>query len=192
MSKQAKRKCHHCGQHFDPDFRNATRQRYCQESACRKASKSASQRRWLRKPENRDYFRGPEHVQRAQEWRRTHPKTTDGKLVKGEKSPPLQDDCHEQPSDNKTESVNSIQDPADSAIKSPLLQEIINAQPIVIYGLIAHLTGSLLQDDIARSSRSFIQLGQDILSATLSTQGDRNYGAAHSSPGPSAPRASPL
>ena len=74
MSKQAKRKCRHCGQRFDPDFRNAIRQRYCSEPACRKASKSASQRRWLRKPENRDYFRGPEHVQRAQEWRRAHPK----------------------------------------------------------------------------------------------------------------------
>ncbi len=189
MSKREKRKCRHCGQYFEPDFRNATRQRYCFEPACRKASKSASQRRWLRKPENRDYFRGPEHVQRAQEWRRTHPKNTGGKRVKEENSPPLQDDCHVQPSDNKTESVDSTQD---SAFKSPLLQELINAQPFVLYGLIAHLTGSLLQDDIARSSRSFIQLGHDILSTPLSMQGGSNHGTANSSPGPSAPRASPL
>ena len=40
---------------------------------CRKASKADSQRRWLQKPENRDYFRGPEHVQRVQRWREAHP-----------------------------------------------------------------------------------------------------------------------
>ncbi len=189
MSRQTKRKCRHCGQWFVPDFRNATRQRYCSEPACRKASKSASQRRWLRKPENRDYFRGPEHVQRAQEWRRTHPENAGVRRVKDETPLPLQDDCHAQPSDNKTELVDLTKD---SAIKSPLLQELINAQPLVLFGLIAHLTGSLLQDDIARSSRSFIQLGQDILSTTLSMQGGRHYGTANPSPGPSAPRASPF
>jgi hypothetical protein len=31
------------------------------------------QRRWLGKPENRDYFSGPEHVQRVRAWRAEHP-----------------------------------------------------------------------------------------------------------------------
>jgi hypothetical protein len=37
------------------------------------ASKKASQQRWLRKPENQDYFRGVQHVSRVQAWREKHP-----------------------------------------------------------------------------------------------------------------------
>jgi hypothetical protein len=33
------------------------------------ASKKASQRRWLGKPENHDYFRGEQHVNRVRAWR---------------------------------------------------------------------------------------------------------------------------
>ena len=40
---------------------------------CRQASKAASQRRWLRKPDNRDYFSGPTHVERVRQWRQAHP-----------------------------------------------------------------------------------------------------------------------
>ena len=189
MSRRTKRKCRHCGQWYVPDSRNVTRQKYCSEPACRKASKSVSQRRWLRKPENRNYFRGTDNVQRAQEWRKTHPKNTGRNRVKEELSPTLQDACQAQLSDNKTELVEIA--PNATPIP-PLLQELFNAQHLVLFGLIAHLTGSLLQDDIARSSRSFIQLGQDILSPTLSMQGGRQYGTANSSPGSSAPRASPL
>ena len=42
-----KRKCQHCKTFFDPDPRSAGRQHYCATPACRKASKAASQRRWL-------------------------------------------------------------------------------------------------------------------------------------------------
>ena len=66
-------KCLNCHELFVPDARNAKRQKYCRKPDCRKASKQASQRRWLSKPENRDYFRGPEHVKRVQEWRKAHP-----------------------------------------------------------------------------------------------------------------------
>jgi hypothetical protein len=69
MSGIIRIKCPHCQQLFTPDARNATRQRYCAKPACRKHSKDESQSRWLQKPENRDYFRGPEHVQRVQRWR---------------------------------------------------------------------------------------------------------------------------
>ena len=40
---------------------------------CRKASKTASQKRWLQKPENQDYFCGPENVKRVQLWREDNP-----------------------------------------------------------------------------------------------------------------------
>jgi hypothetical protein len=47
---------------FRPDPRNANRQKYCRKPKCREASKAASQQRWLQKPENQDYFRGPQNV----------------------------------------------------------------------------------------------------------------------------------
>ncbi|MDX1506396.1 MAG: hypothetical protein R3221_11810, partial [Spongiibacter sp.] len=59
---------------FTPDPRNRYHQRYCGEAACRRASKAASQRRWQRKAENRDYFRDPLHVRRVQAWRASHPR----------------------------------------------------------------------------------------------------------------------
>ena len=68
-----KRKCKNCGLFFPPDPRNARQQQFCSKPECRKASKAASQKRWLKKEENRDYFRGPDNVLRVQEWRRDHP-----------------------------------------------------------------------------------------------------------------------
>ena len=49
MSTRRRRKCRNCGQLFRPDPRNVRHQRYCSASACRRASKAASQRRWLSK-----------------------------------------------------------------------------------------------------------------------------------------------
>ena len=65
MTTRRRRKCRHCGQLFRPDPRNLRHQRYCSAKECRRASKAASQRRWLAKAENRDYFRGPEQMARV-------------------------------------------------------------------------------------------------------------------------------
>ena len=65
MTTRTRRKCRHCGQLFRPDPRNLRHQRYCSAKECRRASKAASQRRWLAKTENRDYFRGPEQMARV-------------------------------------------------------------------------------------------------------------------------------
>ena len=73
MGENRLRRCAHCGQPFTPDARNAHHQRYCPAPACRLASKRASQNKWLAKPENRDYHRGPAAVARVQAWRRAHP-----------------------------------------------------------------------------------------------------------------------
>ena len=58
-------KCLHCKMIFVPDYRNRGRQKYCSGVECQAASKQTSQRQWLSKPGNRDYFRGPENVQRV-------------------------------------------------------------------------------------------------------------------------------
>jgi hypothetical protein len=43
------------------------------------------------------------------------------------------------------------------------LQEIIMAQPAVLIGLIAHLVGTPLQDEIVYAARRLLRLGQDII-----------------------------
>ena len=73
MTTRRRRKCRHCGQLFRLDPRNLRHQRYCSAKECRRASKAASQRRWLAKAENRDYFRGPEQMARVRAWRAAHP-----------------------------------------------------------------------------------------------------------------------
>jgi hypothetical protein len=73
MKRARRRKCLCCGELFRPDARNLRHQRHCAKPACRTASKAASQRRWLAKVTNRDYFRGPINVARVQAWRAAHP-----------------------------------------------------------------------------------------------------------------------
>ncbi len=70
-----KRKCKNCKTFFDPNPRSAGRQRYCSKPECRQSSKAASQRRWLQKPANRHYFKGPTQVERVRQWRQAHPGT---------------------------------------------------------------------------------------------------------------------
>jgi hypothetical protein len=57
MANQGQSKCLCCGDNFTVDVRNRGRQKYCPKRSCRAAGKAARQRRWLAKPENRNYFR---------------------------------------------------------------------------------------------------------------------------------------
>jgi len=56
-----------------PGRRNAYHQKYCSKPVCRAASRKASRRRWLAKPENRDYHCGPCQAARVRAWRKTRP-----------------------------------------------------------------------------------------------------------------------
>jgi hypothetical protein len=143
----------HCGELFKPDARNAHHQRYCSEPECRGASKAASQRRWLNKAGNRDYFRGSANVERVREWRAKHPDY--GQRRRALASAALQDLLPAQTVEKTDESEH---------LTSTALQDLFSAQPVVLIGLIANLIGSALQEDIAGSARRFQQLGQDILS----------------------------
>ena len=53
----------------------------------------------------------------------------------------------------------------DDVAGSPL-QELLLAQPAVLIGLIAHLVGTPLQDDIVRTTDRLLRLGQDILATS--------------------------
>ena len=150
--RKRRRNCLHCSELFLPDPRTRDRQKFCSKPACKRASKAQRQLRWLSKPENQDYFSGPENVTRVQEWRKAHPKYW---RRKGTSTPnTLQDDCTLQPVNNKEETgiLNSI-----------ALQDDCTLQPTVFVGLIANLIDSTLQDDIARTLRRMHDSGQSIL-----------------------------
>jgi len=155
MSQQRRRKCRHCGTLFRADPRNLRHQRFCSKPPCRRASKAESQRRWLAKPDNRDYFRGAENVERVRAWRSDHPGYW-------RRPPPnidsaLQEHSLTQPSDNTDKSAPLVNSP---------LQELSSAQPLVLMGLIAQLTGASLQEDIVSASRRLQHLANDILNAS--------------------------
>ena len=160
-------KCANCHQPFRPDPRNAWHQRYCDAGACRAASKAASQRRWLDKPENRDYFRGPEHVERVRAWRQAHPgygrrskASTAAPDPAAAAAAPLQEVVPAQ--------VPEAQGPSGPEAAAEMsaasaLQDLLRQQPIVLIGLLAHLSASTLQDDIALAGQRLLQLGHDVL-----------------------------
>lgn len=170
MKKKRRGKCPHCRELFRPDPRNRHHQRYCSKAECQRASKAASQRRWLDKPANREYFRGPAHVERVRCWRAAHPEYWRRPV----QAPlPLQE-------------VISAQ-ATESAVKTGFLaevplQELSTGQPLVLMGLIAHLTGAALQEDIARTTRGLRQLAEDILggrcASPVAERGNRHAGGA--------------
>ena len=166
MDMAKRSKCANCHQPFRVDTRNAWHQRYCAEPRCRSASKSASQRRWLAKPENRDYFQGPEHVERVRAWRAAHPgygvragstvTAPGGGDAKAGAGAALQDLVTTQVVDAPAKSDVLMVPKAASALT---LQDLLTQQPIVLIGLLAHLSDSTLQDDIALAGRRLLQLG---------------------------------
>jgi len=130
MTQRRRRKCRHCNELFRPDPRNVRHQKYCSNAPCRKASKAASQRRWLNKEENKNYFRGPENVLRVQTWRQTHPQYWRRKRSLSESA--LQEDSLTQPIESNEKS---------DVLKPSTLQDLLANQEAVLIGLIAHLGG---------------------------------------------------
>jgi hypothetical protein len=153
MARGRRRKCKCCRRLFLPDPRNLRHQRYCSQPLCRAASKAASQARWLAQPENHDYFRGPVHLARSQAWRAGHPgysrKASRPRIALKEVS--------------TAQEIGFI-GRISNFVRSPP-QDLLTAQPTVLIGLIAHLAGTPLQDDIVRAIDRLLRLGQDILAA---------------------------
>jgi hypothetical protein len=159
MANKSKIKCLSCGEIFTVDVRNRGRQKYCSKPACRAAAKALRQRRWRDQPQNRDYFRGPVHVQRVRVWRAAHPGYW--RAHQRHKPSALQDALVAQVVD---ETNDFAVQPAAQA--PPALQDGLELQDPVLIGLIAQLTDSTLQDSIAVTVRRLLELGQDILSGT--------------------------
>lgn len=162
MPLQKRRNCKHCHQFFRPDRRNVKTQAYCSQPECRQASKAASQKKWLSKPENQDYFRCPDNTRRVQEWRRCNRGYWKNQQPREE---PLQD--HSSPETTKKQRVTD-------ELSNNALQDLLSAQQTVFLGLLAQLSGSALQDDIVICGRRLQQLGQDILTQPYCCQGGRH------------------
>jgi hypothetical protein len=151
MKKRRRRKCLHCGGLYSPDPRTRDRQRFCSDPDCQRESKRLSQQRWFKKAENRDYFKGPEQVERNRVWRREHPGYWKKPPLTKE---PLQEESETQPVEDKEDRSSFIFD---------ALQDELMTQPVLLVGLISTLAGSALQDDIAPFIRGVQARGQQIL-----------------------------
>jgi len=151
MAKAGQRKCMSCGEFFNSDHRNRNRQLFCSAAGCRRASKAASQARWVNDPDNVGYFKDPTHVARARAWREAHPGRTRGTP---RKSTALQDPLIAQALDFTEENGKRT---------GSALQDLLNPSSPVLAGLIAHLFDVTLQDHLTATARLLVQLGQDFL-----------------------------
>jgi len=152
MHAAGERKCLHCEGFFAPDARNRKRQHYCAKAPCRQASKAASQRRWLDRPENADYFHDVDNAARARAWQAAHP----GYWKRRRKSAAavLQDDCRSQAAEGQQVTGS------DGGV---VLQEDWQRQPPLVIGLIAHLAGVVLQEDLAVMTSRLIAKGHAVM-----------------------------
>ena len=178
MAHSGTRKCLHCQTFFKPTPRSKGRQKFCSHLECQKASKHASQKKWLKKPTNQHYFGGPENVQRVQRWREKNPGYSKKSRGSPDTTQSLQDTLIMQATEKTKENTILKHDP---------LQELLVAQPFVLIGLIAHLTGSALQDDIVQTSRKLQQLGEDFLHNPNRLKGEHDVTSSLAQPQPTTP-----
>ncbi len=148
-----RRKCRCCQRFFLPDPRTLDRQQYCSKPACRKASKAASQQRWLSKNGNGDYFRGPEAVRRVQLWRQSHP----GYWRRLTPSP-----ADTQVADHQSTECDQSSCNVPRGLPRTLQEDCLAQDPAFV-GLLSMVTGSTLQEDIAATTRQLLLRGRNIL-----------------------------
>ena len=164
--KRRKRKCRHCRGWFIPDCRNHHHQHFCSNETCRKASKKRSQRKWLKKPENSDYFKNSDNINRVKQWRKKHPQYWERPQFSSEsprKLPDetfiaLQDVCIPQPLE-----VGRITEHKELIV----LQDVLESQRFIIQGLAAHLVGQPLQEVIDPFLKRCYDRGKAIFSVPL-------------------------
>jgi len=172
MSSPSSCKCLHCREFFIPCPNSRHRQRYCAKPECRKAGKAAAQAKWLNKPENRSYFRGPENVERVRRWRERHP----GYWRKKRSLLPdaLQDLAPTEASQNQPITINEIGLLADDfgqstppepsgTLSADALQDLACVQVPLLAGVVSLLIGDALQDRFATFTRELVDRGKRML-----------------------------
>ena len=158
MSTRTRRKCRHCGQLFRPDPRNIRHQRGAGWPKRPTATTSTAPSTWP------GCVPGAPPIQAmparallsARRYKNTHPR-------------------------NLLIYMNN-----QMALSAPPLQDVFRAQTLVLTGLIAHLTGAALQEDIALTSLRLQQLALDIAA------GDPDGRETIAVPAPPAPNPQPV
>jgi hypothetical protein len=152
MSQPSRRKCRHCQTLFVPDARNRRHQFHCTKPNCRQVRQAKARQRWKEAPENRDHWKGDWNARRVREWQQAHPGYWKKRGKKGAKA--LQNVCSAQIADKQED-------------KPKVLQDIWQAQPPLILGLISKITGTVLQDDMARVTGELIASGRALVGPNL-------------------------
>ena len=150
--RRRRRKCQCCGELYMPDVRHFRDQKYCSKPECKRASKLASHRRWLRSRKGAEYRDPEEGKRRVREWREKHPGYS--RLTAGRRSRALRDTCSSQMVDR--EQVNR-------GLSGMALRDTSLSEPALAVGLIAILTGSASQETIVPMVQRSLLLGRDIL-----------------------------
>jgi hypothetical protein len=168
MSSPSSCKCLHCREFFVPCSNNRRTQRYCSKAQCRKASKAAAQAKWLNKPQNRCYFRGPENVERVRRWREHHPGYWRKKRASADA---LQDLAPIELSQDQSVTLNEVGLVADDFIvceparppTADALQDLASVQVPLLAGVVSLLIGDALQDRFAVFARELVDRGKRVL-----------------------------
>lgn len=166
-SPNNRRKCRCCNVFFTPDCHNPNRQFYCSAPDCRRASKAASQRRWLQKPANRNYFRDAQNVQRVQQWRKANPGYWKRAKARSKRAQPVPS----QPVNLEATSCNAPERNLHA------LQDFVLVDHPAFVGLLSMVTGTTLQEDIAAIGRNVLLQGRNI----LGLQNPESFAARHDS-----------
>jgi hypothetical protein len=144
------RECLICSKDFIPSKFAATRQVVCNHASCRKEAKKIRQSNWTAK--NPDYFRGPEHVERVRQWRKTHPDWRTS--VRGPTELPAPE------SSPKAESCNT---PTPAAIR--LQDSALQRQEAIVLGVISIVAGDRLQDEVLTLAEECFRRGSALIRA---------------------------
>lgn len=143
----AQRPCCICHNSFIPNKFAGNRHVVCSRERCRKAAKKQRQADWFSR--NPDFFSGPENVERVRQWRRK--KARERATVPTEQKPP------DPSSTQKAKSCNTPEP------KNDVLQDSARPAEPVIMGLLALLSGSMLQDEVHNLYSQCSRRGSELL-----------------------------
>ena len=145
------RRCAHCGQPFIINPRVGRRHRYCSKKECDQASRAIARRKWLQKNGGKTYFDKTISQSRVRDWRQNNPQYWRKKP--GRRNTPKSDFI--------------VSKKLAGILRYVALQDTIDTNLALKIGIISHLTGSALQDTIAKEIRRLMLRGYAILQGKL-------------------------
>lgn len=145
------RNCAHCGQLFIINPRVGRRHRFCSKKECDQASRAIARKKWLQKNGGKDYFNKSVSLSRIRAWRQNNPQYW-------RKRPGRR---------NTTKSEFIVSKKLARILRYVALQDTIDTNLALKIGIVSHLTGSALQDTIAKEIRRFMLRGYAILRGKL-------------------------